>query len=91
MVHHLMSYSKLFNPSDRNMALGSTQPLTDISSGGKGGRYAGLTNFKGRLSRNSGSINLLEPQWPVQACNGIALPLPVPYTRLLPLQSLKKY
>ena len=23
----------------------------------------------------SGSLNLLEPPWPVQACNGIALPL----------------
>ena len=25
----------------------------------------------------SGSLNLLEPSWPVQACNGIALPLPL--------------
>jgi len=31
----------------------------------------------------SGSLNLLEPSGPVQACNGIALPLP------LPLQSAK--
>jgi hypothetical protein len=27
-----------------------------------------------RLSRNSGSLNLLEPSGPVQACNGTALP-----------------
>jgi len=27
----------------------------------------------------SGSLNLLEPSGPVQACNGIALPLPVPF------------
>ena len=27
----------------------------------------------------SGSLNLLEPSGPVQACNGIALPLPLPF------------
>ena len=27
----------------------------------------------------SGSLNPLEPSGPVQACNGIALPLPLPY------------
>jgi hypothetical protein len=27
----------------------------------------------------SGSLKLLEPSEPVQACNGIALPLPLPY------------
>jgi hypothetical protein len=32
-----------------------------------------LTTFMCRLSRNSGSLNLLEPKGPVQACNGIAL------------------
>jgi hypothetical protein len=26
----------------------------------------------------SGSLNLLEPSGPVKACNGIALPLPLP-------------
>jgi hypothetical protein len=26
----------------------------------------------------SGSLNLLEPLVPIQACNGIALPLPLP-------------
>jgi len=26
----------------------------------------------------SGSLSLLEPSGPVQACNGIALPLPLP-------------
>jgi hypothetical protein len=33
-----------------------------------------LTIFMCRLSRNSGSLNLLEPQGPVQACSGKALP-----------------
>jgi hypothetical protein len=32
-----------------------------------------LTTFMCRLSRNSGSLNLLEPSGPVQACNGVAL------------------
>jgi hypothetical protein len=51
------------NPSGRTMALGSTQPLTqvstrDISWGGKRGRCVGLTTFvifKRRLSRNLGA------------------------------------
>ena len=30
-----------------------------------------------RFSWNVGSLNLLVPSGPVQACNGIALPLPV--------------
>ena len=33
-----------------------------------------LTNFMCRLSRNPGSLNLLEPSGPVQASIGIALP-----------------
>jgi len=33
----------------------------------------------------SGSLNLLEPSGPVQACNGIALPLPLQFT-LIALQ-----
>ena len=34
----------------------------------------------------SGNLNLLEPSGPVQACNGIALPLPyVVYSTLLPV------
>jgi len=38
----------------------------------------------GRLSSNSGSLNLLQPYGPVQACNRTALPLPLP----LPLHHL---
>jgi hypothetical protein len=30
----------------------------------------------------SGSLNLLEPYGPVQACNGIVLPLPLPSLKL---------
>jgi hypothetical protein len=35
-------------------------------------RADNLTTFMCRLSRNSGSLNLLEPQGSVQACNGVA-------------------
>jgi hypothetical protein len=31
-----------------------------------------LTTFMCRLSRNSGSLNLLEPKMPVAVCNGLA-------------------
>ena len=34
----------------------------------------------------SGSLNLLEPSGPVQACNGIALPLPLPFTPKRPIK-----
>jgi hypothetical protein len=37
----------------------------------------------------SGSLNLLEPSGPVQACNGIALPLPLPL--LAPSQNSDLY
>jgi hypothetical protein len=46
------------NPSDRTMALGSTQPLAKMSTGT-------ISYF-------------LEPSGPLQACNGTALPLPLP-------------
>ena len=37
-----------------------------------------LATFMCRLSRNSGGINILEHEGPVQASKGIALPLPLP-------------
>ena len=59
------------------MALGSTQPLTEVSTRNVSWeqrrpvrRADNLTTFMCRLS---GSRNLLEPSGPVQACNGIAL------------------
>jgi len=57
------------------MAVGSTQPLIGIFPGGKGGRYIGLTTLPPSCADllKSGSLNLLEPPGPVQACNGIAL------------------
>ena len=66
------------NPSDRTMALGSTQPLTEMSvrniSWGKGGRCVGLTTTILCRCHVTGNLNFLEPSVPLQACNGTALP-----------------
>jgi len=65
------------------MALGSTQPLTEMStsyiSWGKGGRWLRPTTLPPSCaavmkSRNS---NFLEPSGPLQACNGTVVPLPL--------------
>jgi len=66
------------------MALGSTQPLTEMStrniSWGKSGRFLGLQRYHLHVSTvmKSGSLNLLEILVPVQVYTGIALPLPLP-------------
>jgi hypothetical protein len=63
------------------MALGSTQPLKEMStrlfSGGKGGRCVELTILSQfcAVVMKSGKLNFLEPSGPLQACNGTALPL----------------
>jgi len=67
------------NPSGRTVALGSTQPLTEMStrciSWGKGGRCVRLTTLPPSCAvvMKSGNLNFLEPSGPLQACNGIAL------------------
>ena len=68
------------------MALGSTQPLTEMSTrsiswGGKGGRCVRLTTLPPSCAvvTKSGNLNFLEPSGDVQACNGTALPLPTSY------------
>jgi len=69
------------NPPGRTMALGSTRPLTEMStrnvSWGKGGRCWQPYHLHMPIVLISGSLKLLEPSGPVQACNGIALPLPL--------------
>ena len=47
--------------------------------GGKGGRCVRLQHYHLHVPivLKSGSLNLLEASGPVQACNGIALPLPI--------------
>jgi hypothetical protein len=67
------------------MALGLTQPLTENTTrnipGGIGGRCAGLKIMQLSCADclKSGSLKLLEPSGPDKACNGIALPLPLPF------------
>ena len=97
MKDHYLSEGRWFNPSrchwkfsltqnppDRTMALGSTQPLTEIStrsiSWGKGGRCVRLTTLPQSCAvvMKYGNINFLEPSRPLQACNGTTLPLPLP-------------
>ena len=66
------------------MALGLTQPLTEMSTrsiswgvGGKDGRCVRLTLPPScAVVMKSGNLNFLEPSGPLQACNGTALPLP---------------
>jgi hypothetical protein len=62
-------------PSIRIMALGLTQPLTEMStrniSWGKGGRCVGLTTLPPSCAD---CLDIWEPQPPgIQSCNGIAL------------------
>jgi len=64
------------------MALGSTQPLREMSSRsvslGKGGRCVWLTTLPPSCAvvMKSGYLNFLEPSGQIQTCNGTALPLP---------------
>ena len=51
--------------------------------GGNDGRCVGMTNLLLHVPivLKSGSLNLLEHSGPVQACNGIALPLAILFLR----------
>jgi len=69
-------------PSGRSMDLGLTQPLREISTRNIscGVKAVGVYSWQPYHHHvlfvlKSGSLNLLEPSGPVQACNGIALPL----------------
>jgi len=66
-------------PSGRTMALGLTQPLTEMSTRNisRGVKAAGAYGWQPYhlhvlIVLKSGSLNLLEPSGPAQACNGIA-------------------
>jgi len=49
-----------------------------VFRGGKGGRCIRLTTLTPSCAvvMKSENLNFLEPSWPLQACNGTALPLP---------------
>jgi len=73
------NFSLTQNPSDRTMALGSTQPVTEMStrsiSGRKGGRCVRLTTLplSCAVVMKSGNLNFLEPSGQLHACNGTAV------------------
>jgi hypothetical protein len=53
--------------------------------GVKCSRCVGLTTLPPScpVVMKSGNLNFLEPSWPLQACNGTALPLPLPYRSMV--------
>jgi hypothetical protein len=70
-----------YNPSGRTKALGSTQRLKEMGTRNISWGVKGWQPYHLNVSivLKSGSLTLLKPSRPVQACNGIALPLHLPY------------
>jgi hypothetical protein len=75
-----LNFSIDLNPSSRTMALGSTQPLTKMSTrnlpGDKGRPVREADNLTA-MSRKCGSLDVSQPFGPSRPVTGIALPLPI--------------
>jgi hypothetical protein len=77
--HRIFHRHNLFG---RTMALGSTQPLSEMTTGrlpgGKGSRCVRLTTLPpSTVVIKCGNLNFLETSGPLQACNGTALPFTI--------------
>jgi len=85
----LIAIFNFHNPSGRTMALGLTQPLTEISTRNIGTWDWQPYHFHVPRVMKSGSLNVLEPSGPVQTCTEIAVPLPLPYINSSLLQAVQ--